>query len=117
MKIDVVKFNGSNNFRLWRYEVLDALNAQNLKDSLELQEKPENMEVKVSKKMNITTFGVIRSFLSQVLKYDVMTETSAKKIWETLAGKYLMKSVENCLHLKRRLYHFQLKRGFQLVIT
>jgi len=26
-KIDVVKFDGTNNFRLWRCEVLDALNA------------------------------------------------------------------------------------------
>ena len=38
MKINVVKFNRTNNFGLWRCEVLDALNAQNLKDSLKLQE-------------------------------------------------------------------------------
>ena len=38
-----------------------------------------------------------------------MNETSAKKIWETLASLYLMKSVEIRLHLKRRLYRFQLK--------
>ena len=36
MKIDVEKFNGTNNFGLWRCEVLDALNAQNLEDTLEL---------------------------------------------------------------------------------
>ena len=40
MKIDVVKFNGTNNFRLWRCEVIDALNAQNLEDTLEFQERP-----------------------------------------------------------------------------
>ena len=34
-----------------------------------------------------------------------------RKIWEMLAEKYLTKSVKNMLHLKRRLYHFQLKRG------
>ena len=27
MKIDVEKFNGINNFELWRREILDALNA------------------------------------------------------------------------------------------
>jgi len=43
-----------------------------------------------------------------------MTETSAKKIWETLAGKYLTKSIENHLHLKNRLYHFHLKRGVSI---
>ena len=117
MKIDMVKFDGTNNFRLWRCEVLDALNAQFLKDSLELQEKPAHMEEKVWKKMNITVCGVIRYCLSQGLKYDVMTDTSTRKIWATLAAKYFTKSVENRLHLKKRLYHFQLRREFQLMIT
>ena len=36
LKIDVVKFDGRNNSGLWRYEILNVLNAQNLKDSLEL---------------------------------------------------------------------------------
>ena len=31
MKIDVVKFDGT--FRLWKCEVLDALNAQNLEEN------------------------------------------------------------------------------------
>ena len=47
MKIDVVKFDGTKNFRLWRCEVVDALNAQNLKDTLELQEKPAEVDEKV----------------------------------------------------------------------
>ena len=44
MKIDVEKFNGTNNFGLWRCEVLDALNAQNLEDTLELDGKPDEIE-------------------------------------------------------------------------
>ena len=47
MKIDMIKFDGANNFRLWRCNVLDALNAQNLKDALELQESIEEMEEKI----------------------------------------------------------------------
>ena len=31
-----MKFDGTNNFRFWRCEVLDALNVQNLKDAFEL---------------------------------------------------------------------------------
>jgi len=46
-KIDVMKFDDTNNFRLWKCEVLDALNAQNLEDALELQERPEKMEEKI----------------------------------------------------------------------
>ena len=46
-KIDVVKFQGTNNFELWSCKMLDALNAQNLDDALELQERPEETEEKV----------------------------------------------------------------------
>jgi len=60
--------------------VFDALNAQNLKEALELQEKPAEMDEKVRKKMNKIACRVIMSCLSQDLKYDVMNETSAKKI-------------------------------------
>jgi len=30
MKIDVVKFDGTNNFRMWRCEVIDTLTVINL---------------------------------------------------------------------------------------
>jgi len=43
-----------------------------------------------------------------------MNETSTKKISETLVSKYLTKSVENRLHLKRKLYCFQLKMGVSI---
>ena len=36
MKIDVEDFDGTNNFGLLRCEVLDALNAHNLENTLEL---------------------------------------------------------------------------------
>ena len=39
-----------------------------------------------------------------------MTETLAKKILEIFESKYLTNSIENCLHLNRRLYRFQLKK-------
>ena len=53
--------------------------------------------------MNQTACGIIRSYLMQNLKQDVMNETSVKKNQESLASKYLIKSVKNRLHLKKRL--------------
>ena len=52
--------------------------------------------------------------LNTNLKYDVINKTYAKSIWEILASKYLTKSVENRLHLKMSLYHFQLKGGISI---
>ena len=82
-----MKFDGTNNFGLWRCEVLDTLNEQNLEDALELQEKSTEMDEKILKKMNRMACGVIRFCLPQDLKYDVMNETSMKKIWDTLTSK------------------------------
>ena len=39
LRIDVMKFNGINNFGIWRCEVMDALNASNLEDTLHLEKK------------------------------------------------------------------------------
>ena len=47
MMIDVVMFDGTNNFGLWRDEIMDTLNAQNLEDTLELQERPTEVDDKV----------------------------------------------------------------------
>jgi len=64
MKIDVMNFDGTNNFGLLRCEVLDALNAQNLEDTLELQERPIEVDEKFWKKMNRTTCGIFKSCLT-----------------------------------------------------
>ena len=46
IKIDVLKFDGTNNCELWRCEVMNTLNAQNLEDILELQERPTEVDEK-----------------------------------------------------------------------
>ena len=83
-RIDVVKFNGTNNFRMWRCEVMDALNASNLEDTLLLEKKRSTTTDEEWAKMNRSACGLIRSCLSQDIKYFAQYETSAKHLWETL---------------------------------
>ena len=52
MKIDVVKFDSKNNFGMWRCEVIDALTATNLEDTLRLKEKLKGTSEKDWDKMN-----------------------------------------------------------------
>ena len=52
LKIDVVKFDGKNNFGMWRYEVMDTLTASNLKNTLRLEKKPEATSEEDWNKMN-----------------------------------------------------------------
>ena len=110
-RIDVVKFNGTNNFGMWRCEVMDALNAQNLEDTLLLERKKNTTTEEEWAKMNRSACGLIRSCLTQDIKYHVQHETSGKKLWETLEKKYLTKSVESRLQLKSKLYLFRMQRG------
>jgi len=65
-------------------------------------------------KMNRMTCGLIRSYLTQDIKYHVLYETSVKQLWKILKKKYLTKSIESRLQLKSRLYGFQLKKGISI---
>ena len=40
LRIYVVKFNNTNNFDMWRCEVMDALTTSNLEDTLWLEKSP-----------------------------------------------------------------------------
>ena len=64
--------------------------------------------------MNRMACGLVRSYLTQDIKYHVLYETSARKLWEILEKKYLTKSIKSRLQLKRRLYHSQLKRELSI---
>ena len=62
-------------------------------------------------KLNRSACGLIRSCLTQDIKYQVFHETSARQLWEILKKKYLTKSIDSRLQLKSKLYGFQMKRG------
>ena len=93
---------------------MDALTTLNLEDSLLYDKKLKEISEKDGNKMNRTTCGIIRSSLIQDLKYQMMTKIFTMKIWEILERKYLTKSIENRLHLKRRLYLIFLKKGISI---
>ena len=63
LKIDMVKFDGKNNFGLWRCEVMDALTASNFEDTLWLKKKCETTSEEDWDKMNQMACDLIRSCL------------------------------------------------------
>ena len=95
LTIDMVKFDGKNNFGMWRCEVIGALMTSNLEDTLRLEKKYETTTEEDWDKMNQTTYGLIRYCLTQDIKYHVLHETYARQLWEILEKKYLMKSIES----------------------
>ena len=87
---------------------MDEFTPSNLEDTLRLEKKPEATSKENWDKMNRTACGLIRSYLTQDIKYHVLYETSARQLWEILERKYLTKSIESRLQLKSKLYGFQM---------
>ena len=90
---------------------MDALTTSNLKDTLRLEKKRVSTTEEDWDKMNRTACSLIRSCLTQDIKYHVLHEISARHLWEILEKKYLTKSVESRLQLKSKFYRFQMQRG------
>ena len=76
-RIDVVKFNGTNSFGMWRCEIMDALTTSNLEDTLRLEKKRASITEEDWDKMKRSACGLLRSCLTQDIKYQVLHETSA----------------------------------------
>ena len=66
-----VKFNGKINFSMLRCEVMDALTASNLEDTLRLEKKHNSTTEEDWDKMNRTACGLIRSCLTHDIKYQM----------------------------------------------
>ncbi|CAN6693835.1 unnamed protein product [Malus baccata var. baccata] len=108
-KFEVEKFDGTNNFGMWQCEVKDVLAQQHLLTTL--GEKPEAMSKPEWEKLNLWACSSIRLCLAKTQKHFVMRETVASVLWQKLEDKYMTKSAENRLHLKKKLYRFQYKEG------
>ena len=62
LRIDVVKFDGKNNFGMWRCEVMHAMTASNLEDTQRLEKKRASTTEEDCDKMNWIACGLIRSY-------------------------------------------------------
>ena len=96
---------------VWGDECIDGIKPRRHST---LERKPKETFEKDWDKMNRTMCGLVRSYLIQDIKYHVLYGTFTRKLWEILEKKYMEKSIESWLQLKRRLYRFQLKRGLSI---
>ena len=93
---------------MWQSEVMDLLFQQEL--NITLEEKLEDISEKEWVKMNRQACSSMRLCLAKDQKYFVMHERVAKDLWRKLEDKYMTKSVENRLYLKK-LFRFIYKEG------
>ena len=95
---------------IWKSEVLYALFQQGL-DIANERDKQDDVEDIEWKMVNRLACGTIRSCLSREYKYEFSKETSASKLWKALEEKFLKKSGQNKLYMKKRLFCFNYVLG------
>ena len=103
MRLAVDIFDGTSHFGMWQGEVLDSLFQQGLDIAIE-EKKPEDIEDKEWSTMNRLACGTIRSCLSREQKYTFKNEIYVHKLWKALEDKFLKKSGQNKLLVKKTLF-------------
>ncbi|TXG67989.1 hypothetical protein EZV62_009264 [Acer yangbiense] len=112
-KFDIEKFDSTNNFGMWQCEVLDLLFREG--SDIALSSKPKDISDEDWEYVNRQACGTIRLCLAKDQKYFVMKETMASSLWKKLEDKYMTKSIENRLYLKKKLFRFQYKKGISMI--
>lgn len=111
-KYDLEKFNGKNDFGLWRLKMRAFLVQQGLGEALKGENSlpPTLSESERKEKMDKAHSALILSLGDKVLR-EVSKETTAAAIWLKLEHLYMTKSLANRLYLKQRLYTFKMQAG------
>ena len=112
-KFDVMKFNGSKNFRLSQRRVKDLLVQQGMVKAL-YGTKPEGMIDIDWKELEVKTMATIRICLGDDVMYHVLDEESPVAVWLKLESWYMSKSLMNKIYLKQRLYSLKMAEGLDL---
>ncbi|KAK9067917.1 hypothetical protein SSX86_012028 [Deinandra increscens subsp. villosa] len=114
-KFDIEKFDGRNDFNLWRLKMRAILVHQGIVDALKGEASlPAGLtEEKKKETMDKAHSALILCLGDRVLR-EVSKETTAGGVWMKLEQLYMTKSLANRLYMKKRLYTFKMASGKSL---
>jgi hypothetical protein len=107
-KIKIEKFDGKD-FSWWKMHVEDLLIEKELDKALE--EKPEEMTEAVWKDLDKKARATIRLTLTKEVAYNILKETTAKGIMDSLSSMYEKPSAANKIFLIRELVNMRMGEG------
>ena len=112
---EVEKFDGRNDFSLWRIKMHALLFQQRLSKTLKGKEalltmvsNEENDEL-----MEKSHNAILLCLGNEVLR-EVVEEDTTTKLWLRLESLYMTKSLTNCLYLKKQFNTLQMKEGMPI---
>ena len=107
-KFEVEKFDGSNDFSLWKLKVQALLDQQGLGKALEGESKlPEALSPDKKEEIMAKARSTIQLSLADNVLREVMGEKTADSLWTALEEKYSVKTLSNQLYQRKRLYTFK----------
>ena len=110
-KFEVEKFDGRNDFNLWRVKMCALLVQQGLSKSLKgVEALPTTMYNEENDELMEKAHSTILLCLGNEVLREVAKENMATKLWLKLESLYMTKSLTNRLYLKKRLHTLHMKK-------
>ncbi|KAL6327528.1 hypothetical protein AAG906_021615 [Vitis piasezkii] len=114
-KFEVEKFNGSNDFTLWKLKMKALLVQLKCAQAIEGEEKlPVGLTAAEKEEVVSRAHSAILLSLADEVLREVADETTAVGLWRKLESKYQKKSLTNRLYQKRRLHTLKMSEGMQV---
>ena len=114
-KFEIDKFDGSNDFTLWKVKMKALLVQQGCAAALEGEGKlPEGLKAPEKTEILARAHSAILLSLTDEVLREVIDETTAAGLWKKLEGKYQKKSLTNRLYQKQRLYTLRMTENMQV---
>ena len=103
-KFEIEKFNGKNNFKIWKVKMHYLLVQQGaVKVLLGKEKQPVSITDDDWDEMDGRALSVIRLCLVEDVLFNIFTENTRFGLWSKLETLYMMKSLTNKIFLKRKL--------------
>ena len=112
-KVEIEKFDGSNDFGLWKMKMLAHLGNLGLDFALDddfLETMKEDKKMEVLKK----AYNTLILSLSDNVMREIVKCKSAKEVWGKLESLYMTKNLSSRLRLKAKFFTWKMKEGRDL---
>ena len=103
-KFEIEKFNGKNNFEIWKVKMHDLLVQQGVVKAL--LGKTKQLASIIDEdwdEMDVRALSSIRLCLADDVLFNIVTEKTTVGLWSKLEIMYMTKSLTNRIFLKRKL--------------
>ena len=111
-RFEIEKFNGKNNFEIWKVKMHDLLVQHGVaKALLGKSKQPYNITDNEWAEMDERAISAIRLCLADDVLFNIVSETTAAGLWTKPEKLYMTKSLTNRILLKRQLYSLRMKEG------